>query len=200
MSTIFKIYPIYFIAPLICQWRSTNWNIRGNSGSVHFLNRHSLSCNEGTAMNYFRLEIVTVLMRYKYRCCTTQLTCNNKRKETGFEDDGGGNATLLGRHNVQCDKQYINKFKLESNANKIQYSYTCCEMPDEKTCVDGNTPWNDDGKGHNTYLDRHEVKCKDNNAFLSQFKLVTSEKKYRYQYTCCRTNATSMPSPSGAGQ
>lgn len=80
------------------------------------------------------------------------------------------------------------------DGNKIKFTYTCCEMPEEKTCVKERTPMNDDGGGNAIFLDRHEVKCKDNFA-LSQFKLSRGGggSKYQYQYTCCQTNAPGIP-------
>lgn len=139
--------------------------------------------------------------RYKYRCCTTQLQCKNKKHTTQFDSDGNGNTVYLDRQDVDCDRQYLNAFHLQRNAggNKVRYSFTCCEMPEEKTCVNDKSTMNDDGNGNAIYLDRHIVRCPKNFA-LSRFKIVRSNdrNKYEYQYTCCRTNkpigTTSMPS------
>lgn len=137
--------------------------------------------------------------RFKYRCCTTQLQCKNEKKKTKFDSDGKGNTIFLDRQNVDCNKQYLNTFRLQRNTGgkKVQYAFTCCEMPEEKTCVEKETNLNDDGGGNAIYLDRHEVKC-DDDFSLSRFKLERSGGKYQYRYTCCRTNqpvgTTSMPS------
>lgn len=175
--------------PWSCEWKHTTWNDDGG-GNSRYLDRHLLSCEEGKGINYFHLERKDGKYRYKYRCCTTQLQCKNVRKTTPLNDDGNGNAIFLDRHNVDCNEQYINNFKLQRDGSKVKYTYTCCKMPDKKTCVTEQTPMNDDGGGNAIFLDRHEVKCKDNFA-LSQFKLSRSRggKKYRYQFTCCQTNA-----------
>lgn len=181
----------FIVEPWTCEWKNTAWNDDGG-GNSHFLDRHLLSCDEGNAINYFHLERKGNKYRYKYRCCNTQLPCNSVKKSTEFDDDGNGNTIFLDRQNIDCDGQYINNFKLQRNngGNKVKFTYTCCEMPEEKACVQERTPMNDDGGGNAIFLDRHEVKCKDNFA-LSQFKLSRGGggKKYQYQYTCCQTKA-----------
>lgn len=139
--------------------------------------------------------------RFKYRCCTTQLQCKKKQYKTPFDSDGNGNTVYLDRQNVDCKEQYLNSFQLQRDGRgkKVQYKYTCCEMPEEKTCISKATTMNNDGGGNAIYLDRHIVQCGDDQS-LSQFKLVRggNNKKYQYQYTCCHTNpptgTTSMPS------
>ena len=47
------------------------------------------------------------------------------------------------------------------------------------------TGWNDEGRGRNIYLDRHDVKC-DGDQVLKRFKLGRNGKgKYKYDYKCC---------------
>ena len=55
-------------------------------------------------------------------------TCRNAA--TGWNDEGGGNAIFLDRHNVECaDNEYLTKLKLNRNGKgKFQYDYRCCKF------------------------------------------------------------------------
>lgn len=71
-----------------------------------------------------------------------------------------------------------------------------------RTCRQLSTPWNFEGDGNATYLDRHNVSCENNKA-LTQFQLYRGGNgSYRYNYTCCSMPAAIMgprgpPGPAG---
>uniref|UniRef100_A0A7M5V0H6 Uncharacterized protein n=1 Tax=Clytia hemisphaerica TaxID=252671 RepID=A0A7M5V0H6_9CNID len=58
-------------------------------------------------------------------------------------------------------------------------------QPAKWRCTLQYTPFNDEGKGKNFYLDRHMIACKDNQA-VKRLRLRRNGKgKYRYEFTCC---------------
>ena len=48
------------------------------------------------------------------------------------------------------------------------------------------TPVNENGNGNAIYLDRHDVRCNENEA-ISKIRLNTLEgNRYQFQYKCCK--------------
>lgn len=98
----------------------------------------------------------------------------------------------------------------EEQTNKTRYYYTFTWFPPNKqyigdarptddpniegfatdlSCRNLATQWNYEGGGNAVYLDRHDVKC-DDNELLSQFNLTRQQQEdgniyYRYNYKCC---------------
>ena len=60
-------------------------------------------------------------------------------------------------------------------------------------CESRHTTFQTEGNGYLTYLARHNLKCKSNNA-MTMFRLQKSGYNMRYQYSCCRkrTNACTL--------
>jgi hypothetical protein len=118
---------------------------------------------------------------------------------TGFNDEGGGNTIFLDRHNVECEKNALNRFRLvRDGRGNYRYDYSCsaafvnggANVTDNaiESTTRKSTPSNDSGGGNNIYLDRHYVGC-DEGGFISQFKLdhMGIPGKYQYNYTCNKT-------------
>lgn len=109
-------------------------------------------------------------------------------KQTALTDEGDMKAQLLDEHNVTCDPNAVQRFRLVRNgAGKFQYNYGCSTGVELGTATPTNTPFNDNGNGLNIFLDRHDVKCSEGSV-LTQFKLsqnpAANSSQYRYDYTC----------------
>ena len=115
------------------------------------------------------------------------------KPNTGFNSNGEGKVYYLDRHNVSCNKDGLNRFKLntdDSDEKNIAYEFGCLtglgitETTEKQTTadVDGDPP-------HTVYLDRHTVDC--DNKPITQFKLGrSSDKKIQYNYKCGNTTAS----------
>ena len=155
-------------------------------GNMIFLDRHTLDCGDD-GLNQFRLGRPTdTQIQYKYKCLDGINSPANINKDTGSNDWGGGNTIFLDRHNVNCDKNPIAKFRLvRPEGHTIRYDYTCNSKQVSGACRDVNTGWNQESN-MNIYLDRHDVKC-DTGEVITQFKLNRDgQGKFRYDYKCCK--------------
>jgi hypothetical protein len=155
-------------------------------GNMIFLDRHTLDCGDD-GLNQFRLGRPTGnQIQYKYKCLDGINSPANINKDTGSNDWGGGNTIFLDRHNVNCDKNPIAKFRLvRPEGHTIRYDYTCNSKQVSGACRDANTGWNQESN-MNIYLDRHDVKC-DTGEVITQFKLNRDgQGKFRYDYKCCK--------------
>jgi hypothetical protein len=155
-------------------------------GNSIFLDRHTLDCGDD-GLNQFRLgRPKGNQIQYKYKCLDGINSPANSNKDTGSNDWGGGNTIFLDRHNVNCDKNPIAKFRLvRPKGNQIRYDYTCNSKKVSGACRDVNTGWNQENR-MSIYLDRHDVKCNANEV-ITQFKLNRDGKgKFRYDYKCCK--------------
>ena len=161
---------------------SNDWG----GGNMIFLDRHTLDCGDD-GLNQFKLGRPSGnRIQYSYKCLEGINSSANIKKDTGANDWGGGNTIFLDRHNVNCGKNPITKFRLVRPAgNKIRYDYTCNSKKVGGACRDVNTGWNQESD-KNIYLDRHNVKCNPNEV-ITQFKLNRDGKgKFRYDYKCCK--------------
>ena len=155
-------------------------------GNMIFLDRHTLDCGDD-GLNQFRLGRPTdTQIQYKYKCLDGINSPANINKDTGSNDWGGGNTIFLDRHNVNCDKNPIAKFRLvRPEGHTIRYDYTCNSKQVSGACRDVNTGWNQESN-MNIFLDRHDVKC-DTGEVITQFKLNRDgQGKFRYDYKCCK--------------
>jgi len=67
-------------------------------------------------------------------------------------------------------------------------------------CRSISTPWNDEGGGNAVFLDRHDVRC-NNDELINRFRLTRDYRgNYRYDYTCCRVDAGPAGPPGPAGR
>ena len=176
---------------------STPWNDAGG-GNTLYLDRHDIKCNANGALSRLHLQTAPHLantLRYDYTCMSSGSLGNTLSKTTPFNDDGGGNAVYLDRHDVDCgNNAVITDLKLQRNSsgNQYQYQYKCAAPSKQPLkCRADSTPWNDEGGGNTVYLDRHNIKCKPSEA-LSRVHLQRQWNaqgnptgKYRYDYTCC---------------
>ena len=155
-------------------------------GNSIFLDRHTLDCGDD-GINQFKLgRPKNNQIQYSYKCVEGVNSPANINKDTGANDWGGGNAIFLDRHNVDCGKNPISKFRLvRPKPNQIRYDYTCNSAEVKGQCRDANSGWNQESN-MNIYLDRHNVACKDTEV-ITQFKLNRDGKgKFRYDYKCCQ--------------
>lgn len=162
-------------------------------GNLIFLDRHSVDCGDKSIMNQFHLNREKDAngsynkIQYNYTCHTGRdgkLT----QKNSGDNEDGGGNIIYLDRHSVNCEDQFINQFRLtRPSGNTIRYDYKCSDTPiDEGTCRTDRIAPQEDGGGNLIYLDRQNVSCKDGEA-LTKFRLTRpSGNTVAYEYTCCK--------------
>jgi hypothetical protein len=114
----------------------------------------------------------------------------------------------LDKHNIDCSNDgFINQFQLQSLQNDrkkptdVKYNYKCINNNnfENNNLTNYNTGFNDDGKGHSIFLDRHNIDCKE--GLLTQFQLKRETDKngipfdsnrndgigygrYRYDYKC----------------
>jgi len=133
-------------------------------------------------------------IKYDYKCLAgvekehTISGFDSGGKHTNCDTHGDGNTVYLDRHNVDCGKSPILEFKGNRcmSTDKYRYKYRCGNHKSE-SCRDISTNFNDEGGGKVVYLDRHDVKCKEGEEYISKFKLSRNgEGKYRYDYTCCK--------------
>ena len=162
-------------------------------GNLIYLDRHSVDCGDKSIMNQFHMNREKDAngsynkIQYNYTCHTGRegkLT----QKNSGDNEDGGGNIIYLDRHSVNCEDQFINQFRLtRPSGNTIRYDYKCSDTPvDEETCRTDKIAPQEDGGGNLIYLDRQNVNCKDDEA-LTKFRLTRpSNNTIAYEYTCCK--------------
>ena len=168
--------------------KDTPDNDWGGGNSI-YLDRHRLNCGRGGIQRFQLKRPSTTKLDYKYTCVTGVNASQSGYKYTGSNDWGSGNMIYLDRHKVDCGNKPISDFKLQRPAgNKIQYKYRCSNRNAAGDCRNTATAWNTPSNS-TIYLDRHDVKCKANEA-LTKFKLVHNgkpggAKKIRYDYTCC---------------
>ncbi|XP_066931095.1 properdin-like isoform X1 [Clytia hemisphaerica] len=181
----------------LCSWYYTPFNTE-KKGRPVYLDRHSLHCPSGYVMNYIKLQRNSghTQIRYKYKCCRSQLTCSDSRRTNGQSYNGGGegNTVYLDRQTNNCYNKGFSYLKLDRSGTNWNYKYDCCSVPSGSvSCYDTNTGYNDDGDGKVVYLDRHTMSC-NTNYYITYFKLVrnSSHNKYKYDYRCCKLNAPAV--------
>ncbi len=171
--------------------KDTGFNADGG-GNIIFLDRHNLNC-DNNPINKFKLtrnpQNLSQL-RYDYQCSSGGNLGNAVSKDTGFNADGGGNSIFLDRHNIDCgDNAVLSQFNITrnpQNSGQLRYNYQCLPSNEQLTCRSIKTDANDNGKGNSIFLDRHDIKCNDDEV-LNQFKLTRpSDGMIQYQYQCCK--------------
>ena len=137
-------------------------------------------------------------IKYDYKCLagvekehTISGFDSEGKKQTKCDVHGGGNTVYLDRHTVDCGKSPIIQFKGNRcmSTDKYRYDYRCGKHISE-SCRDVTTEYNDQGAGNVVYLDRHDVKCKEGEEYISKFRLDADDNdttgRYRYEYKCCK--------------
>jgi hypothetical protein len=106
-------------------------------------------------------------------------------KNTPDNENNNGDNAYLDRHDVKCDDDsFLSYFRLvTSPGSKMRYDYRCSKTDKPLTCRSLSTSPNE--KGDTYYLDRHNLKCEDDEA-LQRFKLTRPDGKIAYDYTCCK--------------
>ena len=118
---------------------------------------------------------------------------NMNHDDTGFNSNGEGKVYYLDRHDVNCNNDGLNRFKLTSSddADKnIRYDFGCQPGLGITTLTEKQTTADLDGDPpHTVYLDRHTVDC--DNKPITQFKLNrnSDRDKIFYKYTCGNTTS-----------
>ena len=169
-----------------------------------YLDRHHVWCDSGTSLTSFRLHIPGKdKYQYQYSCTSTTVgSSHTVQQKSAYDLDGSdgkqmngkGDARYLDRHAIDCGYNgMIRSFQLKRSYpyGNIRYEYQCNKFPNDLTCHDETTDFNMEEKGDASYLDRHDVRCDNNNGYaLSFFRLQRSAdlKTIRYRYRCCRTN------------
>jgi len=152
--------------------------------SAHYLDRHSVACKDGYALNDIALKSDTTgKIYYAFTCCSFPVdSCD--WNETQNEDRGDNSTFNLDRLYVNAgDYRLLAGFKLQSPGDE-QWNYTyksCGTTSNVKTSYD--TGCNDDGDGSIFYLDRHEVSCGKGNA-VNSFIMKREDGTIRYNYYC----------------
>ena len=128
-------------------------------------------------------------IKYNVTCSSGGAPISTTSKSTPLNSDGNGNVIFLDRHNVDCGQNaFLSQFALDrgGTGNQIRYSYKCANTDKNLTCRNVSTPANSDGFGNIIYLDRHDVKC-NNDEVLSGFHLTRpSTNQIQYNYKCCK--------------
>jgi hypothetical protein len=160
---------------------SNDWG----EGNMAYLDRHNVDCGDDGLVQFRLGRPASDKIQYSYKCLEG-INSAGTNKNTGDNDWGEGHTVYLDRHNVDCDSKPIAQFRLVRPADdKIRYDYRCSNKPSTGPCRDANTGWNEESD-QNTYLDRHDVKCNDDEV-ITQFKLNRDgQGNFRYDYKCCK--------------
>lgn len=112
-------------------WTGTEANEDGGGNAI-YLDRHHINCGMKPISEFWLRRPTDNQINYAYKCSNLSHTNECRVLYTPFDDDGGGNAIYLDRHNVQCGEgEAMTEFVLQRNSegNKIRYGYRCCKMP-----------------------------------------------------------------------
>jgi len=105
------------------------FNMGGNS---IFLDRHQVDCGEDSAITQFKLNRAgtTNKYQYDYKCVKIGKPMSSRILTTPANDDGGGNAIFLDRHDAACaDDEAMNYFTLiRPSESQIAYKYRCSKF------------------------------------------------------------------------
>lgn len=155
--------------------------------NVAFLDRQNVKCTDSNSV-FNRLHMVVTpndQIHYDYSCLSASDIGAAVTKTTN-EIDNTNDTTRLADFNINCDSGYgIGRLQL-TNApnNKQRYEYSCLPVPNATTCVTKTTNLDANGMGNLSFLDRHDVKCGENEV-LSQMRLKNQGNQMQYEYKCC---------------
>ena len=133
--------------------------------------------------------------------------------DTGYYNNDNGIFRVQDRPLDQCNTtgKAIGSFKLQTQDDPLEfrYTYNCRNIGDNdknNQSTSHTTTINDSGGGSVVFLDRHDVKCPDNQV-MSNLTLKSNDDNSSvwYEYDCKNVNATTCETytttfaPSGGG-
>lgn len=158
-------------------------------GNTVYLDRHNVECGGGRGIQGFNLSRYgEPYMYYSYRCTNGGDLHPRYGRDSGFNDEGGGNVIYLDRHGIDCGGDgVVSQFNLtRSGQNSYRYNYQCAKSKYPLQCRTITTNADSDGGGNVVYLDRQHVNCAADEA-LSYFQLYRpTGNTIAYQYRCCK--------------
>lgn len=169
---------------------NTGFNDEGGGNTI-FLDRHNVDCGVNGIKRFRLARDGAGHFRYDFTCTEKGNLDSNApiSKDTGFNDEGGGNSIFLDRHNVNCeDNSGLSQFNLTRDGQgKFRYNFKCLKSKTPfGSCRDVNSGENDVGGGNSIFLDRHDISCNDDEV-IKQFHLVRpKENTIQYNYKCCK--------------
>ncbi|MGL5936281.1 MAG: hypothetical protein ACRCZI_11750, partial [Cetobacterium sp.] len=110
---------------------------------------------------------------------TTSLTLNPDNKSFRLTD-----------HKIDCDNKLLNRLKLDTNGDKLQFAYKCATGLELDGATNKFTDLNDGGNGNTIYLDRHNVECGKDSAVSSIQLVKDANGNIQYAYKCKPTTGT----------
>lgn len=153
-------------------------------GNFTYLDRHNIDCASYAINQFVLTRPIANKMAYSYTCASGGELGDSSDKFTSAKT--GHNR--LDTHIVDCGKNSVlSNFRVtRPDENNIRYDYKCRQSKKPLKCRNLETTADSDGDRNLLYLDRHNVKCNDDEA-LSRFKLNRKMgKKMSYEYTCCK--------------
>jgi len=172
----------------LCTSRTTRSNDDGG-GNLRYLDRHNAACPKEHAMKQWGLTRPSGnKIQLKYQCCSTPKGLGNcQKKNSAWNNDGGGDIRYMDRHNAVCGTdQVMTQWQLQRKKRKFRFEYECCDVnAGLDKCSQHSTRRNDDGGGKVRHLDRHNVNCPAS-TMMTQWRLTRpSGSQIRFDYTCC---------------
>jgi hypothetical protein len=168
--------------------KDTGYNDEGGGNAV-YLDRHNVNCDSDGVKRFHLARDGQGKYKIEYTCSSGgELGSPPVDKDTGYNDEGGGNVIYLDRHNVDCGADNIlSQFQLgRSGQNQYRYNYKCTPSKKPITCREVTTPANEDGGGNAVYLDRHDLSCEADEV-MNRFQLTRpSENTIQYKFNCCK--------------
>ena len=156
------------------------------------------SCNNSDnnlIMTSARLEKNGTDIRYNSSCCRFKIPlCHRIEKSTQWKDLGREYLFITTLHVVDCgDFAFISAFQLENNSTNIRYSYTCCQVFDQKwkdlMQCNTNAAKHAVKTGSNRTLELAELPVSCNAGFgLSRLKIhiFQSSSEWGFEFRCCK--------------
>jgi hypothetical protein len=116
-----------------------NWTAGNKSRSANYLDRHNVQCQNGYALQQFRLGRNGDYINYRFRC--VRVECENYQStQTGRTADGGHETIYLDRQDVRLrGNEVMTGFKLNSNGG-YWYTVNYCTLKPRPAPVQAPTP------------------------------------------------------------
>lgn len=173
-------------------------------GSSLSFERHAPKCHSDRVLRSWKVSRGGTATRYKiqYTCCMGQHVGECARNQTEWMSAGTGQTNLLKDHSQVCyEKQtslghemwVLGSFHMESRdatvgaagAKDMRFVYSCCSVVAFGQCTEHETPPQDDGRGHISYLERHAPACQKDWAMARWNLEESAGGQYKVSYRCC---------------